>query len=125
MKIVDSLSLASMTFSKLGDGIGFVLRLRVSAVQEFTLHLERVERFMREKGHGPVYQWLWKFCSMFGRQSSGYGLTVPERRELDEMEKNLLWVENFGESVYSLPVMVNSNIKPTNPHRFLIHILLC
>ena len=112
--------------SHLVDGLNYCVYVRSAAVAELWRHLQSVKGELYRHGHGAVYEWLNKFCELWC-MNKVRGLNADESKFFDAVESRLVKEgEPTGNgNIYPLPIIVHSNIKPTNPHRFLIHMLLC
>ena len=119
---------ANLQNSCLLDGLNHRVYIRRTAIAEIWQHLRSIKTEMEERGHMPVYKWLRHFFELFYRANLNRdSLSQGELRLFNQMESNLICEENehTSERIYRFPVMVHSNVKPTNPHRFLVHLLLC
>jgi predicted GIY-YIG superfamily endonuclease len=100
------------------DGLNCRVRVRCMAIPEILEYLESEER--REPAPRAVYR-------LFLKLRECMELKVEEVLQRGQVGVDLVIMQNMflvvGD-VTRLPIPVYSNIKPTQPHRFLIHVLL-
>ena len=107
------------------DGLGHRLRLRCGAMEEVREHVRLLQNTPGNQAHPELLALLARIVD----SHQFYGFTIETDAGTNDADRKL-WYRlqlnfiDFTEARLLLPVPVYSNISPTNPTRFLFHVLL-